>query len=104
ASLFPKISRSRAFARKLFASDYRKTLYFDFSFRNGQRGDRDESAAREIVAEYLPADLREAITVTNVRNEHGHLNHITELAARFLESAVEVLKKLPDLTFEVSRQ
>jgi hypothetical protein len=79
-------------------------LYFDLSLRNSERGDCDESAAREIVAEYLPADLREAIAVANVRNEYGHLNHITELATRLLESAVEILEKLPDLTVQVTRQ
>ena len=78
-------------------------MYFDLSFRNSERGDCDESATWEIVAEYLPADLREAIAVPNVSNEYGHLNHITELAARLLESAVEVLEKLPDLTVEVTR-
>src|SRR5580704_970601 len=99
-----QIQKSRTFARNLSASDHRIPLYFDLSVRDGQRGDGDESAAREIVAEYLPADLREAIAVANVRNEYRHLNDITELAARLLESAVEVLENLPDLTFEVTRQ
>src|SRR5258708_32767585 len=74
--------KSRTFARNLFASDHCIALYFDLSARNGQRGDCDESAAWEIVAEYFPADLREAIAVANVRNKYRHLNHITELAAR----------------------
>src|SRR5262245_27020499 len=88
----------------LFASDHRIALYFDLSLRNSECGHCDESATWEIVAEYLPADLREAIAVANVRNEYGHLNHITELAACFLESAVEVLEKLPDLAVQVTRQ
>jgi hypothetical protein len=78
-------------------------LYFDLRVRNGQRGDCDESAAREIVLEYLSPDLREAVAIANVRNKYGHLNHITQLAARLLESAVEVLEKLSDLTVEVTR-
>jgi hypothetical protein len=94
----PKISNL------LFSSDNRVALYFYLSVRSGQGGDRDKSTAREIVTEYLSADLREAIAVANVRNEYRHLNHITEFAARFLESAVEVLEKLPDLTFEVTSQ
>jgi hypothetical protein len=90
-------------ASNLFVSDHRVPLNFDLSVRRGQGGDRYESAAREIVTEYLSADLGEAIAVANIRNKYGHLNHITQLAARLLESAVEVLEKLPDLTVEVTR-
>src|ERR1700722_13821097 len=94
------IKRLRPTALLLFAADHRIALYFELGLRDGQRGDRDESAAGEIVAEYLTADLRDAIAIANVRDEHGHLNHVTELAARLLERPVEVLEELPDLTVE----
>jgi hypothetical protein len=45
-------------------------LYFDLGVRIGQPRDCDESAAREIVAEHLSADLREPIAIANVRNEY----------------------------------
>ena len=61
-------------------------------------------AAWEIVTEHFSPDLRETIAVANVRNEYGHLNHITELAASLLEGAVQVLEKLSDLAVEVTRQ
>src|SRR6266568_2050383 len=89
-------------SRNLFASDHRIALDFDLGIRTGQRRDGDESAAREIVTEHLPADLREPIAITNVGNEYGHLNHVAELAARLLQRTVEILEKLPDLTFEVA--
>jgi len=48
--------------------------------------------------------LREAIPVTHIRDEHGHLHHVTELAARLLQSTIQVLKKLPYLAVKVARQ
>jgi hypothetical protein len=42
-------------------------------------------------------NFREAITVAHVRDENGHLHHVTEPAARLLQSAVEILEKLPYL-------
>jgi hypothetical protein len=59
------------------------------SVRNGQRSDRDEGATWEIVTEHFSPDSRETIAVANVRDEYGHLNHITELAASLLEGAVQ---------------
>jgi hypothetical protein len=53
---------------------------------------------------YLSADLREAIAATHVRDEYGHLHHVTELATRLLQSAVQILKKLPYLAVKVARE
>jgi hypothetical protein len=49
-------------------------------------------------------DLHEAITVTHIRDEYGHLHHVAEFAARLLQSAIEVLKELSYLTVKVDRQ
>ena len=48
--------------------------------------------------------MREAITVTHVRDEYSHLHHVTELATRLLQSAIQVLKKLPYLAVKVARE
>jgi hypothetical protein len=70
----------------------------------GKAGDGDESASGEIVAEYLPADLGQPIAVAHVGDEHGHLHHIGELAARFFEGGIEQLEDLPRLPLEVAGQ
>jgi hypothetical protein len=43
---------------RLFSSDHCVALYFDLGVGNGHHGDRDESAAREIIADDFTADLR----------------------------------------------
>src|SRR5258708_14014579 len=54
--------------------------------------------------QHLAADLREAIAATHVRDEYGHLHHVTELATRLLQSAVQILKKLSYLAVKVARE
>src|ERR1700730_16342936 len=88
----------------LFASDHGIALDFDLGIGIGQGRNGDESAAGKIIAEYFPADLREAIAVTNVGDEYGHLHHVAKLAARPLERGVEELEYLPRLPFEVAGQ
>src|SRR6516225_6917079 len=78
-------------------ANHRISLDLNFGVRNRQRSNGDESAAREVITEYFSADLRETIAVTHVRDENGHLHHVTELATRLLQSAIQVLKKLPNL-------
>src|SRR5262249_9313838 len=63
---------------------------------------RDQRAPGEVVAEYLSADLREAIAIANVGNEHRHLNHVTELASRFFQRGINQLEDLSHLTFEIT--
>jgi len=46
----------------------------------------------KIVAEYLPADLGEAIAVAHVGDEHRHLHHVAELATGFFEGGISSLK------------
>src|SRR5262249_540358 len=55
-----------------------------------------------IVAEDLAADLRQSIAITDICDEHGHLNHIAQLAAGLLKRAVEILENLTDLAFEIA--
>jgi hypothetical protein len=85
-------------------ANHRISLDLDLGVRNRQRRNGDQSAAREVITEYFSADLREAITVTHVRDEYGHLHHVTELATRLLQGAIQVLKKLPYLAVKVARQ
>src|SRR5262245_28421306 len=84
------------------AADHRVALYFDLGVRIGQGRDRNERTAWEIVPEYLPADLREAITIANVGDEHGHLHHVAQLAAGLLQRAIEILEELPDLAVKIA--
>src|SRR5215510_10585122 len=88
----------------LLASDDRVALNLDLRGGIGQRRHRDERAPRKIVAEDLSANLREPIAITNVGDEHGHLNHVTELASRLLQRGIDQLEDLPHLAFEVAGQ
>src|SRR5262245_20006232 len=90
--------------RVLLASNDRVALNLDLGVGVRQRRDRNERTAREIVAEYLSANFGEPIAIANVSNEHGHLNHVTELASRFFERRVDQLEYLPHLAFEVAGQ
>src|SRR4030095_2649601 len=94
---------SRFKTSKLLASNDGVALNFDLCVGVGQRRDRDERAPREIVAKYFSANLREPIAITNVGDEHGHLNHVAELASGLLERGVNQLEDLPHLAFEVAR-
>src|SRR3954468_442551 len=91
-------------AATLPAPDHGHALNLDLGVGIGQAGDGDESASWEIVAEYLPADLGQPIAVAHVGDEHGHLHHVAELAARFFEGGVEQLEDLPRLPLEVAGQ
>jgi hypothetical protein len=64
------------------AANHRISLDLDLGVRNRQRSNGDQSAAGEVITKHFSADLREAIPVTHVRDEYGHLHHVTELAAR----------------------
>jgi hypothetical protein len=76
----------------LLAANHRISLDLDLAVRHRQRRNGDERAAREIIAEYFAADLREAIAVTHVRDEDCHLHDVAKLAARLLQGAIEVLE------------
>ena len=84
--------------------NHRISLDLDLGVGNRQRRNGDQSAAREVIAEYFPADLGEAIAVTHVGDEYGHLHHVAELTARLLQRAIQVLEKLPHLAVKVARQ
>src|SRR5215510_11471105 len=86
------------------AADHRISLDLNLGVRNRQRSNGDQSTAREVIAKHFSADLREAITVTHVCDEYRHLHHVTDLAAGLLQSAIEVLEKLPYLALQVGRQ
>src|SRR6516165_11936631 len=88
----PPIRCIHSMAPQLLAADDGVALNFDLGFGNGQGGDGDERAAGEIVAEYFPSDLGEAVAVAHVGDEHCHLHHIAELAAGFSSVALMSLK------------
>src|SRR5579883_535842 len=88
----------------LSAFSDRIALNLDFRVGIGQRSNGNQSAARKIIAEYLSADLREAVAVANVSDKDSHLHHICELPARLFESPVEILENLAGLPFEVAGQ
>jgi hypothetical protein len=62
----------------------------------------NQRAAGEIVAEYLPSKLGQAVAVAHVGDEHCHLHHVAELAAGLFQGGVEVLKDLPHLSVEIA--
>src|SRR6266571_4119529 len=86
------------------AANHGISLDLNLGVRNCQRRNGDQSTAREVITKHFSADLREAVTVTHVRDENGHLHHVTELAAGLLQSAIQVLEKLPYLALQVARQ
>src|SRR5262249_13006087 len=63
-----------------------------------------EGAAGEIVAEYFPPDLGEAVAVAHVGDEHRHLHHVAELAAGLLERGVNEVEDLPHLSLEIAAE
>src|SRR5262249_16500667 len=87
---------------QLLAADDGVALDFDLGFGNGQGGDGDEGAAGEIVAEYFAPELREAIAVAHVGDEHRHLHHVAELAAGLFERCIDELEDLPHLSVEIA--
>src|SRR5260370_12025495 len=86
------------------AANHGISLDLKLGVKNRTRSNGDASAAGEVITKCFSADLREAIPVTYVRDEYGHLHHVAELAARLLQSAIQVLKKLPYLAVKVARQ
>src|SRR5580704_13012792 len=57
----------------LFASDHGVPLDLDLCVGICQSRDRDHCAAREIVAEDLPADLPKVLAIADIGHKNGHL-------------------------------
>jgi hypothetical protein len=86
----------------LFAADDGVALNFNFGLGYGQGGHGNQGAAGEIVAEYFPPELGKAITVAHIRDEHGHLHHVAELAAGFFKRGIDAFEDLSHLPVEIA--